>query len=212
MTAARQRSVYSRQEHDSGGEYYHQQRQWVGDVQRRGRWDVGSETLVVQSSGATVFSAAVGASKAVGGLTTDAGGTTSAKSVTAAGPISFNDDVTLNGTYDSSAGNGAFTAAKSTILAGNTTINSGSGTINFNGTMDGMAGTETLLLANTAAASFSGAIGSTEPLGGFTTSAAGTTAINGGRVTAAIQDYQNTVLLGHDTGCWRRDPWKSLGP
>ena len=88
----------------------------------------GTETLAVQSGGATRFSpAAVGGSKALGSLTTDGVGTTSAKNVTTVGTISFNDDVTLNGNYDSSAGNGAFTAGKSATLAGNTLINSGSG-------------------------------------------------------------------------------------
>src|SRR5678816_516496 len=59
----------------------------------------GGNTLAVNTSGTTTFSAAVGGTTPLTSLTTDAGGTTTLKNVTTTGVQTYNDPVTLNGTY-----------------------------------------------------------------------------------------------------------------
>ena len=157
----------------------------------------GTETLAVQSSEGNSFQRRCrGHQGARGALTTDAGGTTIAKSVNTAGPIAFNDDVTLNGTYDSSAGNGAFTAGKSTTLAGNTTINSGNGSVTFSGAVDGTVGSETLVVQSSGATVFSAAVGASKAVGGLTTDAGGTTSAKSVTAAGPISFNDDVTLNG----------------
>ena len=170
----------------------------AGELQRDRGWHRRNGNLGRASGGATIFAAAVGGSKALGSLTTDGVGTTSAKNVTTVGTISFNDDVTLNGNYDSSAGNGAFTAGKSATLAGNTLINSGSGAVNFNGTLDV---NEPLVVQSSGATVFAAPVGATKPLGAATTDGAGTTSAKSVTAVGGISFNDDVTLDGtYDTG------------
>ncbi|MGR0189163.1 hypothetical protein, partial [Azospirillum aestuarii] len=84
----------------------------------------GAQALVINSKGATQFSGAVGGTTALASLTTDAGGTSSLRTVTTTGAQTYNDAVTLNGTY--TTGSGSFAANGAATLAGDTTVNGGS--------------------------------------------------------------------------------------
>jgi hypothetical protein len=115
--------------------------------------------------------------------------------------------VTLNGTYDSNNGgaaNGNFKAAKTTTLAGNTTVTTGTGTADFTGAVNATtAGTETLTVNSGGVTTFGAAVGGTKALGSLTTDAAGSTALNAAGTTAApsvkttgAQTFNDTVTLG----------------
>ncbi|MBK4722863.1 filamentous hemagglutinin N-terminal domain-containing protein, partial [Azospirillum sp. YIM DDC1] len=109
----------------------------------------GAHALVVNNKGMAQFNGAVGGTTALASLTTDAGGTSSVKSVTTTGAQTYNDAVTLDGTYNS--GSGAFTANGAATLAGATTVNGGS--VLFAGTVDGA---QALVINSKGATQFSG--------------------------------------------------------
>jgi filamentous hemagglutinin family protein len=134
----------------------------------------GTHTLKVDCDGTTTFGAAVGASKALLSLTTVVLGSTTAKGVTTTGDISFNDDVTLDGTYDSSAGNGNFKAGKTATLAGDVTVTTGAGDATFSDTVDGG---KNLAVNSGGTTTFGAAAGNTTALASLTTDAAGSTTV-----------------------------------
>ena len=157
--------------------------------------------LTVNSAGTTTFAGVVGGTAALASLTTDAGGTSTLQSVTTTGTQTYNDDtVTLSGAYTTT--NSAFTVDKATALAGNTTVGTGVGTVDFKGAVDGA---QTLsLTAGTGNVTFGGLVGNTTPLGAITIISAmnmtangiraasltqvagsGTTTLNGGTFTSA---------------------------
>ncbi|MCY2992535.1 MAG: hypothetical protein NTY19_32335, partial [Planctomycetota bacterium] len=155
-----------------------------------------THTLLVNAGGVTTLGGAVGDTAELLSLTTDAGGTASLQSVTTTGGQSYGDTtVTLNGTY--TAANSLFTVSQATVLAGTSTVSTGSGAISFGGTVDATtAGGPGLTANSSGATSFSGAVGGIKALASLTTDAGGTTAINGkGVATAGTQVYQDAVTL-----------------
>jgi hypothetical protein len=158
-------------------------------------------TLTVNSTGATVFSGAVGSTVPIAGLTTDAGGTLSILSVTTTGTQTYNDaTVTLNGTYTTT--NSAFQVTNAATLAGNTTVSTGTGNQSFLSTINATtAGAQSLTLNSTGATTASGAIGGTTALASFTTDAGGTLSLGGSTIgaTGAVDIGDNVVLSNNLT-------------
>ncbi|WP_035707127.1 filamentous hemagglutinin N-terminal domain-containing protein [Niveispirillum irakense] len=148
----------------------------------------GGFALVVNSSGATSFAAAVGGVTALASLTTDAGGTVTVGNVTTTGAQSYGEAATIGGTYTSGNGNVSFGGA--TTLTGATTINAGKGDISFAGTVDGA---QALTLNNSGKTSFSGAVGGTTALASLTTGT-GATSLRSVTTTGA-QSYGGAVTL-----------------
>ncbi|MFC5359572.1 beta strand repeat-containing protein, partial [Azospirillum himalayense] len=148
----------------------------------------GAQALTVNSSGATQFNAVVGGTTALASLTTDATGTTSLKSVTTTGAQTYNDAVTLNGTYATTTG--AFTASGAATLAGDTTVNGGASVL-FAGTVDGAYA---LAVNNKSTTQFNAAVGGTTALASLTTDADGTTSLRNVTTTGA-QTYNDAVTL-----------------
>ncbi|MFO0979261.1 MAG: hypothetical protein U0996_22830 [Planctomycetaceae bacterium] len=124
-----------------------------------------NRTLAVNSTGATLFSTAVGAAQALGSLTTNAGGTVSLQNVTTSGIQSYGENATLNGTYATT--NAAFSVGGTTTLAGNTTVSTGNADVTFSNTMNGTtSGNQNLTItAGTGSVAFNGAVGGTTRLG-----------------------------------------------
>ncbi|MFV3076809.1 filamentous hemagglutinin N-terminal domain-containing protein [Niveispirillum fermenti] len=136
----------------------------------------GAHALALNSTGATTLTGAVGGTTALASLTTNAGGTSSLRSVTTAGGQTYNDAVTLNGTY--TTGNGDFLTAQALTLGGNVTVSAGTGGVTFQGTVDG---THALTVNSQGATLFSGVVGGTTALASLITDAGGTTTL--GNVT-----------------------------
>ncbi|MDW7553378.1 filamentous hemagglutinin N-terminal domain-containing protein, partial [Azospirillum brasilense] len=147
----------------------------------------GGYALTVNNKGMALFNGAVGGTTALASLTTDAGGTSSVKSVTTTGAQTYNDAVTLDGTY--STGSGAFTVNAATTLAGTTTVNGGS--VLFAGTVDGA---QALVINSKGATQFTGAVGGTTALASLTTDATGTSSVKSVTTTGA-QTYNDAVTL-----------------
>ncbi|WP_454016197.1 filamentous hemagglutinin N-terminal domain-containing protein [Azospirillum sp. Marseille-Q6669] len=148
----------------------------------------GAQALVINSKGATQFSGTVGGTTALVSLTTDAGGTSSLRSVTTTGVQTYNDAVTLNGTY--ATGSGAFTANGAATLGGDTTVNGGSSVL-FAGTVDGA---QALVINSKGATQFSGTVGGTTALASLTTDAGGTSSLHL-VTTSGAQTYNDAVTL-----------------
>ncbi|PWC72880.1 filamentous hemagglutinin N-terminal domain-containing protein, partial [Azospirillum sp. TSH58] len=147
----------------------------------------GAYALAVNNQGMAQFNGAVGGTTALASLTTNAGGTSSVKSVTTTGAQTYNDAVTLDGTY--STGSGAFTANAATTLAGATTVNGGA--VLFAGTVDGA---QALVINSKAATQFNAAVGGTTALASLTTDAGGTSSLRDVTTTGA-QTYNDAVTL-----------------
>ena len=152
----------------------------------------GGYALVVNASGATTFSAAVGGSTALTSLTTDAGGTVILQSVTTSGAQSYGEDATLNGTYTTT--NSAFSVAGATALDGGTTVTVGSGNVTFTGDVDGA---NTLAVNSTGATLFSALfVGDGSSLTSLTTDAGGTVSVRNVTTTGAQSYGENATLNG----------------
>ncbi len=148
----------------------------------------GAQALVINSAAATQFNAAVGGTTALASLTTDAGGTSSLRNVTTTGAQTYNDAVTLNGTYATTTG--AFTANGAATLAGDTMVNGGSSVL-FAGAVDGAYA---LAVNNKGATQFTGTVGGTTALASLTTDAGGTSSLRSVTTTGA-QTYNDAVTL-----------------
>ncbi|MGY0781699.1 filamentous hemagglutinin N-terminal domain-containing protein [Azospirillum argentinense] len=148
----------------------------------------GAQALVINSAAATQFNAAVGGTTALASLTTDAGGTSSLRNVTTTGAQTYNDAVTLNGTYATTTG--AFTANGAATLAGDTMVNGGSSVL-FAGAVDGAYA---LAVNNKGATQFTGTVGGTTALASLTTDAGGTSSLRNVTTTGA-QTYNDAVTL-----------------
>ncbi|MEI6238833.1 MAG: hypothetical protein WCR51_00450 [Planctomycetia bacterium] len=151
----------------------------------------GSFSLTANSTGATLFSAAVGGGTALTSLTTDAGGTVSLKSVTTSGAQQYGDNATLNGTHTTT--NSAFSVAGTTTLAGTTTVSTGTGSITFTGIVNGAQGLTANSTGNTL---FSANVGSGTSLTSLTTNAGGTVSLQSVTTTGAQQYGDNATLNG----------------
>jgi len=136
----------------------------------------GAFALTVNTPSVTTFGGAVGGGTALAGLITDAGGSTALNggAVTTTGGQTYGDSVTL--------GTNA------------TLVSTGSGAIQFGGTIDGASG---LTVNTSGATTFAAPVGTGAALSSVTTDAPGTTALNGGAVTTSgAQTYNNPVTLG----------------
>ncbi|MFN0012415.1 MAG: filamentous hemagglutinin N-terminal domain-containing protein [Phycisphaerales bacterium] len=153
----------------------------------------------------TRFLGAVGATDALSTLTTNgAAGSVSLLNATTAGDQTFNNtgNTFLNGTYLTTAAgaNGQFSTTGPVLLAGNTAVNAGSGTITFNSTVDDtVAGTNTLSTTSTAlgglggeGTQFIGNVGGTAALLSLTTNGTGDVGMFGNATTTGSQNYANT--------------------
>ena len=90
--------------------------------------------MTVNSTGATLFSAAVGGTTALSSLTTDAGGTVTLQNVTTSGVQSYGENATLNGTAYTTT-NANVSVGGTTTLTNNVTVSAGSGNVTFTGTV-----------------------------------------------------------------------------
>ncbi|MBI3506722.1 MAG: S-layer family protein, partial [Proteobacteria bacterium] len=171
----------------------------------------GGQALTVNSAGTTLFSSAVGGvggTTALASLTTDASGTSSLRNVTTSGAQTYNDDVTLNGAYtttNTGVGTSAFIAAKTTTLAGDTTVSTGLGNVTFTGTVNAAAsGVQGLTVNSSGATLFSSAVGggTNGALKSLTTDANTAASVNGtvslqSVTTTGAQNYnENATLIG----------------
>lgn len=127
---------------------------------------------------------------ALASLTSDAGGILDLQSVTTKGVQQYGDNaVTLKGTYTTS--NAAFRVDKITVLAGDATVSTGTGTIAFDGTVDG--GYE-FAANSTAATLFSSAVGGSSPLLSLSTNTGGTVSLKS-VTTSGFQQYDDNATL-----------------
>ena len=133
----------------------------------------GAFALTVNTSGATTFSAAVGATTPLTSLITDLAGTTALNggAVTTSGAQTYNDPVTV----------GALTTVTSATTTFSSTVNGGFG----------------LAVNTSGVTTFGGAVGGTTALASLTTDGPGSTAVNGGAVTTSgAQTYNDPVTIG----------------
>ncbi|MDQ2103305.1 beta strand repeat-containing protein, partial [Azospirillum isscasi] len=149
----------------------------------------GAYALAVNNKGTTQFTGAVGGTTALASLTTDAGGTTSLRNVTTTGAQTYNDAVTLDGTYTATGGTVTFNAAAT--LGGAATVNAGTAT--FNGTVDGA---QALTIAGTGTTQFNAAVGGTTALASLTTEAGATVGLRNVTTTGAQTHNAATTLNG----------------
>ncbi len=150
----------------------------------------GAQTLALNSSGATIVSADLGGTTALTSLVTDTGGTSSFRSVATSGVQTFNDAVTLNGTY--ATVNSQFTAEKTVTLAGDAIIRTGTGAVDFKDTVNGA---HALTVNSSGATRFAADVGGTTALTGVTTDAGGTVAL-ANVTTNGAQSYGETATIG----------------
>ncbi|MFM8724414.1 MAG: hypothetical protein ACKON9_04735, partial [Planctomycetaceae bacterium] len=87
----------------------------------------GTHSLTVNSSAATTFSGQIGNTSPLTSLITDAAGTTTLSGVATTGSQTYNDSVSLGGTYTTTNAN--ITFAQAVTVTGDTTLAAGSGTI-----------------------------------------------------------------------------------
>ncbi len=161
----------------------------------------GTHTLTTNNNGATTFNGAIGGTMALNSFTANGTGTLSLGNVATANDQSLNNTgtTTLNGMYTTTA-NGNFSAAGPVLIAGATVINTGGGSIVFNGTVDdAVAGTNTLSTTSTLVGGlggegtqFIGAVGGTVALLSLTTNGAGDVGLVGNATTTGSQNYANT--------------------
>ena len=151
----------------------------------------GAKNLTVNSTGATLFGAAVGGVTSLTSLTTNAGGTVSLQSVTTTGAQQYGEAATLAGTYATT--NNAFSVASTTTLAGSTAVSTGSGGISFTGAVDGPF---SLTANSTGATLFSAAVGGVTSLTSLTTNTGGTVSLQSVTTTGAQQYGEAATLIG----------------
>lgn len=164
-----------------------------GDVTFSGTVDAataGVQGLQVNSRGTTTIVRQVGSVNPLAKLTTDCPGSTSTAGVTTTGAQTYNDDLTVNGTYSTQSG--AFTAAKSATVAGGTSVSTTGGSITFAGRVDSTEGDGHVLGVSAANSTvqFKGKIGSksaTSGLGGLN--------LNGVKGTTTVVTAEDSVKL-----------------
>ncbi|MFO1046083.1 MAG: hypothetical protein U0941_30260 [Planctomycetaceae bacterium] len=142
-----------------------------------------TNSLLVNTSGATTFNGLVGNTDRLSTLTTDAGGSTvvDTSSVNTVTDQTYNDAVKLDT---------------------NTTLDSSSnGNVTFNSTLDSVSGETNSLLVNTSGTTtFNGLVGNADRLSTLTTDAGGSTVINTSTVnTVTDQTYNDAVLVDANT-------------
>ena len=137
----------------------------------------GSENLDLQASGPITLGGAVG-------------GTVALSSLAVTGST-----IAINGGVVSTTGTQDYTGAVS--LGANTTLRSAgvgaSGNISFDNSLDGLVA---LVVNSAGTVTFDGQVGAVTGLTSLTTDVGGTTVINGGRVRATTQTYNDDVQTG----------------
>jgi hypothetical protein len=151
--------------------------------------NLGVDNLTIDDSVSATINAAVTGS---GTLTFSGSGIISLQSVTA-GSIIFNNNVTLNGTYDTSADNGNFAANGTVTLAGGTTVKTGTGNATFVGAVNG---DQALTINSQGATTFDSPVGSGIALASLTTDVGGTSSSVGVQTTGATTFNNATTLNG----------------
>jgi filamentous hemagglutinin family protein len=131
----------------------------------------GAYKLTITNSGGVTFDGTVGANTALASLATGTGTTT------------------LDGNVSTTNGN--VTIGGGTTLGADVTINAGTGTISFNGAVDGA---HKLVLTTSGTMLFDGVVGGGTALASLTTGT-GTTQLNGNITTTGIQSYDGPVQL-----------------
>jgi filamentous hemagglutinin family protein len=109
--------------------------------------------------------------------------------------------IALNGTGGSETvtTTGAQTYNNDVTLGANTTLNGTSVTFEKTVNADLAANNRTLTINASGVTTFGGAVGNNQSLASLTTDAAGTTALNGGVLTATVADFKDDVILGANT-------------
>ncbi len=123
---------------------------------------------------------------------TGAESTVTLQSVTTTGSQTYRQGAQLAGTY--STGGGDFSVAGGTILLGSTVINAGAGDVRFSGTVDTLAGSESLVVNSSGATTFVREVGSQRPLASLATDGGGSTA-TASVATTGSQTYGGGVSL-----------------
>ena len=123
---------------------------------------------------------------------TGAESTVTLQSVTTTGSQTYRQGAQLAGTY--STGGGDFSVAGSTILLGSTVINAGAGDVVFSGTVDTLAGSESLIVNSSGATTFVREVGSQRPLASLATDGGGSTA-TASVATTGSQTYSGAASL-----------------
>lgn len=157
----------------------------AGDVRFSGTVDTlaGSESLAVNSTGATTFVREVGSQRPLASLATDGGGSTATASVATTGSQTYSGAASLTGLY--SVGRGSFSVAGPVTLAGPVSISGGD--ITFGAAIDSTADrgySLALVPRNGGTASLAGDVGAANPLGGISVSA-----VSGGSATVTAPGY-----------------------
>jgi mucin-19 len=158
-----------------------------------------TRNVVINTSGQ--FSAgSIGTNRAVTSVTSDAGGTSNLGSITTTGGGTgirlFDATVTLNGNYNTTGANfavgdaGVDANVSNALLAGNTTINAGAGTIFFEGTVDSSDSTSRSLTATASGlTTFQGSLGVTNRLSSLLINGGGNTTFglaSGGDISVLV--------------------------
>jgi mucin-19 len=137
--------------------------------------------LDIVNSGSVVFNADVGNTFALGSIQTDgyAGGPNDGsiafRNVSLTGRFELGDDqVTLNGTYATTASSGPFRVLGATTLTGNTTVNWGTSEVYFGSTINAdIADIRNLTLQSAGQTILAGLVGNTTRLGDFNSDGVG---------------------------------------
>ena len=161
------------------------------------------------NTGATTYSALqTGLSNTLGSAYTgiQSALVSASTTITGANAFSFDQAATFGGSLAVSATGGitlsntlgaAGTTFNSAVtLAGNTTINAGSGTVTFNSTVDGGFG---LTINTSGSTNLLNGVGTTTPLASLTTDAAGSTLLGGTIRTSGAQTYNDPARISANT-------------
>ncbi|SNS97476.1 MULTISPECIES: filamentous hemagglutinin N-terminal domain-containing protein [unclassified Azospirillum] len=160
----------------------------TGNITMSGTVD-GAKALVLNSSGVTKLTGAVGGTTALTSLTTDADGSSILANVTTSGTQTYNDTVTLAGTYTTT--NSAFTTKGAVTLAADTVVSVGTSTIDF----AAIDGTFALTVNSSGTTRFNGVIGGTKALASLTSDFGGKTEISKAVTTTGNQTYNDDITL-----------------
>ncbi|WP_374404444.1 beta strand repeat-containing protein, partial [Niveibacterium sp.] len=122
----------------------------------------GGYTLTLNGNFNKTFDALIGSTAPLASLISN-GGTTQLVGAITVGDIAIDGNANLAGAYATSGG--AFNVSGATALLADTSVSTGSGTINFGGTVDGA---RSFTLTNNGITRFSGAVGAATPLSSLT--------------------------------------------
>jgi filamentous hemagglutinin family protein len=152
----------------------------------------GGNNLTLNNSGAATLG---GALSGVNALTASGSGNLAANNTISSGSLNDGEATALNGGTVTTVGAQTYNQ-NMTLGAATTLTSSGGGNITFANAVNGAQS----LTVNTAGTTiFDGVVGNNQALNSLTTDSAGTTALNGGSVTALNADFKDDVILGANT-------------